>query len=139
MRKVNESTLKLHFERNNFLIKLSNISLSSYVSDFANILTIAFIFRNDFPSTLSFTSLVVGINGPSASIDVTIFEESEDKPDLLEINPKEIKRIPFTFVPSVSDIGLEIQVHCFLVSKNITITKSLFFNYSIGFSSSTFC
>lgn len=62
--------------------------------------------------------MVVGISGPSESIDITIFEESENKSDLLEINPKEIKRIPFTFVPSVSDIGYEIEVRFFNCNEN---------------------
>lgn len=115
-----------HFGENNFLILIEYYLVFLYSFLTLSIFSLWFCFRNDFPSTLSFTSLIVGIGGPSASLDIIIFEESEGKPDLLEINPKEIKRIPFTFAPSVSDIGHEIQVPFLCSEKNYHLKKYSF-------------
>ncbi len=45
--------------------------------------------------------------------DLIIFEETENETNRLEMNPEEVKRIPYRFVPVVSDIGSEIQVKHF--------------------------
>lgn len=80
---------------------------SQFSSEFTNI---RFCFRNEFPTALAFSQLSIGIASSTINTELTVLQQTNEKLNQLLLNPGEIKCIPFSFVPSASDIGNEIQV-----------------------------
>lgn len=80
---------------------------SHIFSEFTNI---CFYFRSEFPTSLAFSQLSVGIASSTINTELTVLQQTNEKPNQLLFTPGETKCIPFSFVPSASDIGNEIQV-----------------------------